>query len=292
MTVATILVHYNAVDECIHLLKQLSCFRLCNHKIVVIDNNSRRSEYQALQKLSKHIAFDLIENEKNMGYGPAINIAAAYAIKKYNPEFFHILNTDVEIIKKGYLLNLIEILCKTEQAGVIGPAVYRDDRTIQNTILPYPSIWSVLFFKKRFKAKSFISSNPVPIKVKAINGVCMVFKACAFNEIGGFDNNIFMYAEEQDICYRLVKRNYHVLFWPGESIIHHEKSANGFQKMDWKYIAIRKNQVRFIKKHSNALHAYVVFVIFWLSGFKKFVFARDFFSQISFRQYSKELFKF
>ena len=63
---------------------------------------------------------------------------------------------------------------------------------------------------------------PAPIEVDYVNGSFLFFRAVDFDQIGGFDTNIFLYFEESDICYRLKKENRKTYFLPNASYLHYQ----------------------------------------------------------------------
>ncbi|MFW5804412.1 MAG: glycosyltransferase family 2 protein, partial [bacterium] len=263
--VVSIIVHYQAPEECINLVKQLQSITWPNHKIVVVDNQSSDASISELQnKINPFSNTTLVQNPRNNGYGGGINYGITQC-KHLAPAFFHIINTDIRIINPEYISDIITSFSQVENAALIGPAVLDDNKNIQNTIMPFISFVNIFLFKfKRYK-KSLIEKAPRLYPVDVINGVCFVLKSEAFFEIKGFDEEFFMYGEEHDFCYRLKKAGYRSFFWSGKSIIHTHK--NKFQKKEftWRDALIRSNQVLFLKKHKSCIEAFIISFLFAIS---------------------------
>ena len=69
-----------------------------------------------------------------------------------------------------------------------------------------------------------------PVTVNFVNGAFMFFRREAFEQVGGFDTNIFLYFEEMDICFRLCKEGYTSVLVPEAKILHYQGVSTGVSK--------------------------------------------------------------
>jgi GT2 family glycosyltransferase len=210
---------------------------------------------------------------KNTGFGGGVNFGADYA-KKYRPNFLHVINTDTKIIDQNYISCLVKVLTENFEIALVGPAVRKANGDIQNTIMPFPTLKSIFFFKKHNIANSFISNPPQIIHCEVVNGVCFVVKANDFYAVDGFDEDYFMYVEEQDLSFKLSVNRKQSAFVSVESIVHY--GADTFIKdvIDWKYVYNRKNIVLFLQKRSSYLSAFIISLFFSLSLLQKIIIKR------------------
>ena len=132
-------------------------------KIIIIENSSDKEFKKTLKKNYKNIDVYL---KNNIGYGRAVNFAA----KKIKTKFFISMNPDV-VIHNNTFKNLVNAAVHIKKFGVIGP-IYKN-------------------IKKRYKNKLFIEQ-------KEIDAPVMLFDTQTFNKIKGFDENIFLYYEDND----------------------------------------------------------------------------------------------
>ncbi len=65
------------------------------------------------------------------------------------------------------------------------------------------------------------------------SGACLVVRRSVLEKTGGFDENIFMYGEDVDLCWRIWKAGFQVWFWPYGEVIHFDKSASNRNYEDW-----------------------------------------------------------
>ena len=70
-----------------------------------------------------------------------------------------------------------------------------------------------------------------PVAVNFVNGAYMFFRTKVFAEVGGFDTSIFLYFEEMDICYRLLKKGYKSVLFPEAKITHYQGVSTGVSKL-------------------------------------------------------------
>src|SRR5690554_1559151 len=263
-TLITVLVHHNSPEECIQLVSELEQIKEISHKVIVVDNNSAVNSYQELKAKLSQYNCDLIQNSCNGGYGNGMNLGVKHG-QQYQPDYIQILNTDVSVHNPNYLKSIIQLFETDNNIGVIGPCVFYKDKSIQNTILPQVSLKSALFFNKSITQKSFIEENPKLYKVYVINGVCMLIRNSTFKSISGFDDDFFMYGEENDICHRITNAGYSVNFWSGESILHfEERNKKTSKEIDWRDLLVRSNQVLFLQKHKPLL-APLISILFSVS---------------------------
>jgi N-acetylglucosaminyl-diphospho-decaprenol L-rhamnosyltransferase len=266
--VLSVAVHYNSPDDCIQMLSSLVAVNYSNHKIIVVDNCSTG---EAFDKLNDYIInflpvnCELIKNKSNVGFGGGINFGVEYSLK-YDPQYIHVINTDAVVINPDYVADLIVLLKKNKDIGIVGPAVLKEDRKeLQNTVLPFVTLTSAINFRKNYSDLSYIEQTPVIIDVECVNGVCFMMPTNIYRMVGGFDESYFMYGEEQDLCYSIYKAGYRRVFWSGLSIVHYGAEKSNSHLIDWRFVHVRKNQVAYLSKHHNFLQAFLLASLFSIS---------------------------
>lgn len=259
--VVTVIVHYNTPGECADLVNDLQKITCPNHEIVIVDNQSEPDRFRQLKDSVNHASVRIVQNSANLGYGSGINCGAECA-KHLKPAFLHIINCDTRILNNGYVKQIVDEFSKREAAGLIGPGILTDGNRVQNTVMPFVSLWNALRFRHTCKQQSVIEPAPVLYPSEVINGVCFVVRADIFYRIGGFDDDFFMYGEEHDFCYRLKKNGYQSFFWSGQSIYHDNGNVPAKKAFTWRDSLIRCNQVLFLMKHKTKAEAYLLALLF------------------------------
>ena len=145
--------------------------------IIIIDNSNDKDLENIIKKQYKKITFKIIENN---GYGAAINYASSLVKTKY----FLICNPDIEDLDETKINEFGKAAKKLDDKfSSLGP---------RYTNLDPKSI------KQSDEGKEIS-------KMKFISGACMFFRKKLFDELGGFDENFFLYFEESDFCLKASK---------------------------------------------------------------------------------------
>lgn len=247
-----ILVTYNGfafTRNCLFCLQNLSS---SEWKIVIADNGSSDN---TPEKLKEEFPFvEVYELKANKGFGFANN----YAFKKANEtESFDLvcfLNNDT-LLSSETLDVLKNSFNKIQNKVIMAPKVFNSDGSVQRNDYCFLSPWQ--FFSNAFrsvnKADEILHGklNTIPstsfLQNDWMNGVCLMMKASAFEQIGMFDENFFMYYEDTDFAYRAKKLGY-VFYMNPESYLTHLGGASAKSSLS-QSLQHDSSQYYFYKKH-------------------------------------------
>ena len=192
-----------------------------NYEIIVVDNCSEVEDFENLKNILKGFKVSIIRSNINTGFGGGNMIGAKHASGKY----LAFINNDVLFIENSFT-PLINFMDNNPNVGVIAPQQldrigkpaysYDYNHGLRRFLL---GSWAVNLFKTN-KRKRILYKEP--FYVDFIQGCFMFFDSSKFEEIGGFDTNIFLYYEEMDICHRLKQKGYASYFVPTTKFIHLE----------------------------------------------------------------------
>ncbi len=194
-------------------------------ELFLIDN-SPTDDLNFLKNIDEKITY--IHNPLNPGFGAAHNIAIRKAISKCS-KYHLVLNPDV-CFEDNILEPIIEYLDINSDVGNLMPKVVYPNGEIQYLckLLPTPYDWIGRRFnplKKIVEKRNevfelrFTNYNQV-MEVPYLSGCFMFLRIDALKKTGLFDENIFMYGEETDLCRRLIKNNFKIIFYPKVKITH------------------------------------------------------------------------
>ncbi|OME03147.1 hypothetical protein BSK64_18445 [Paenibacillus odorifer] len=225
-----------------------------------MDNNSTDFSMEFFQE-RKFENTKIIKNKKNDGFGKANNIGVNYS----KGEFLVLLNSDT-IVEETNFLNLLSAFEKNDEMGILSVKILNEDNTIQSVGFDLPSLRNELKLNLLFWNFSFIKNiryknykNKQIFKVGWVSGCFMVMRQKDYHLVGGFDEKIFMYAEDIDLCYRLSKQKKYSYIFDETSIYHlHGKSGDKknvklkkmFENKSNFYYVIEKNNI-FSKRKIN-----------------------------------------
>lgn len=254
MDISIVYVYYNTpreIEESIGSIK--SAAENIKYEIIIVDNKSPKPLPLSLRR-NRKIKF--INNDENLGYGKAVNQAAKIATGKY----ILVLNPDT-ICLSGSIKLMVERIKKDKEIGVLGPQQIDKNGRILHNIGSMPRLPDALF------ALSFINkvwpNNPYSRKywardtdrnreqeTETIGGAAMMFRKEVFDSVGGFDERFFMYFEEADICLRIKKLGYKLLYYPKAKIIHLVGKSSSDKK--WIKRTFEASRYKFFQKHYGA----------------------------------------
>ncbi|MGF7079873.1 glycosyltransferase family 2 protein [Mucilaginibacter sp. UYCu711] len=207
-------------------------------KLYIIDN----SPTDELKNIVFDPRVDYTHNPSNPGFGAAHNIAIKKAFA-FKAKYHLVLNPDV-YFKPGTIEALIKFMDNNLNVGNVMPKVYYPNGSIQYLckLLPTPYDW----IGRRFNPfKSMIEQRNQKFELRFTNyteimdvpylsGCFMFLRTDSLKKTGLFDESIFMYGEETDLCRRLINAEYRTVFFPKVSIIHSfEKGSHKSWRLTW-----------------------------------------------------------
>lgn len=241
-------------------------------EIVIIDNASKDGSADAIEALSKELTIPirLIRNTENVGFGKGHNKAA----RESNGEFLFLLNTDTLIqsnglatLTKHYLesnppsnieyQNIIKPAWDVYRKHFMGPALLNKDFTAQPSCGPYysiPVIFGALFLRGDHWGLTRYSPHSER-SVDWISGAAVMCKKEYFIDVGGFDEEIFMYMEEIELFKRARQKGMKVWFYPEAQIVHFGSASSD---KSYPIFQVYRGFLYLYTKHHKALELHVV----------------------------------
>jgi GT2 family glycosyltransferase len=198
--VTIIIVSYKSKNKLISILNSIPK----KIKVIIIENSY---DYKLKILFEKKFKNTKIILKKNLGYGNAINFGSSYVKTKY----FFALNPDVRIYKETIKNLTNQAILLKNNFGVLSPVNKKNN-----------------FFNKHNKRITLLST-------KLINGSAMFFNKKEFKKINGFDKNIFLYFEEDDVCKKFKKKNIKMYYVLNSFIKHHGGQSASNQDKEESY---------------------------------------------------------
>ncbi len=195
-------------------------------EIIVVENGSGDDSYSYLSKnLPDNVK--LIKSEENLGFGSGNNLG----LSKAKGRFFVIFNSDAYEMEP-ILSKIKRIFDQNRKISILGPKILYPNYELQQSHGSRPGILSVFFWMfffddiplLRLLLPSLHKRNKFFYRKLAktgwITGAMMVFKRGVYHKLNGFNKDIFLYAEDIDICLRAKKKGFLTFFTPEVRIIH------------------------------------------------------------------------
>lgn len=256
--ISFITINYNSSEYTLALLKSIKKYTSINHEIIIVDNCSRENDYMHLEdNIIKTTNIHLIKNTNNDGFSCGNMLGVKYA----KGEYFFFINNDTELLNdtslfmSNYLDHHLDIALATAK-------VHDENGNFSSSYKLFPSLIKEIFgnsVARKFSKNKFPSNKiklDKPTLVEVVSGSCMFFRAKDFNEIGGFDTNLFLYCEEEDLSKRVWDYGKKVVFLPEAEILHHigGSSTKSFEMEREYYISYNI----LIRKHFGVLSVFIL----------------------------------
>jgi len=223
------------------------------YEIIIVDNGSKDGSLARIKELSsKYSQVNLIDAKTNLGFGKANNLGA----KNAKGEYLLFLNSDTLIFNNA-IKESLDNLKKIPNCGVYSCKLLNANKSVQASGGHFPTFGNVfawqLFIDDLPLIGSLIPSFHPQItsynknrQMDWVTGAFMIIPKKIFDEVGGFDENIFMYTEEMELCFRLRKLGYQTIFQISPAIIHLGGASGGSV---FALTSEIKNMIYFWKKH-------------------------------------------
>ena len=248
MKLSVVIVSYNVRDYLENCLQSVSrALEGIEGEVFVVDNHSDDDSVESVR--SQYPWVRLIENQENMGFSRANNIA----IREARGEYVLLLNPDT-IVEEATLREVLRFMEEHPKAGGAGVMMHNADGSLapeSRRALPTPwvSCLKMLGFTKRY----YMSHLPwdQPSRIEVISGAFCFLRKKALDEVGLLDEDFFMYGEDIDLSYRLMKGGWENWYLP-YPITHFKGKST--QKSDYRYVHIfYKAMLIFFRKHYSHL---------------------------------------
>jgi N-acetylglucosaminyl-diphospho-decaprenol L-rhamnosyltransferase len=254
--VAVVIVSFNVRDLLASCLTSLGGGGDPDLEIVVVDNAS--SDGSADTVRAAFPAVRVIQNAENRGFAAASNQGTAATGAPYVLS----LNPDT-VVSPSAVARLRDYLDAHQDVGAVGPKIVRPDGSLDlaaRRSFPTPG---VAFFRITRLSRVFPHSPTAARynltfrgvdevqEIDAGTGACLLFRRAALDQVGLFDEAFFMYGEDLDLCYRLKRAGWKVMYVPQAQIVH-VKGASSRQRSQRMIREFHRAMTLFFRKHYRA----------------------------------------
>ncbi len=251
LQLSIIVVNYNVRDFLHQALRSLDkALAGVKSEIIVVDNASGDGSVEMLR--SRFPKVRLIANDINLGFAKANNLA----LKAANGEYCLLINPDT-VVQEDTLRVMLDFFRDHPNAGLAGCKILNPDGTFQLACRrSFPTPW--VAFTKLFglaalmpKSRAFGRYNLTYLdpeksyEVDAVSGSFMMIRKQVYHEVGGLDEEFFMYGEDLDWCYRIQHAGWKIFYVPTTSIIHYKGEST------------RRSSLNEIRTFYEAMHLFV-----------------------------------
>ena len=275
LKLSVIIVNYNVkyyLDQCISsvlrafevMKKTSSSDSSVNEdvaEIIVVDNHSADGSVDYLEKRYPQMLYPMVRfvrSAHNLGFARANNIA----IRQSRGEYVLLLNPDT-IVGEDALKASVDFMDAHEDAGAVGVRMLgaqgrRAMESRRGLPTPMVSFFKMLGFCNRWPhhrlfGKYYMGYLPwdEPCQIEVVSGAYCMLRRKALDEVGLLDEDFFMYGEDIDLSYRVLKGGYHNYYLPVD-ILHYKGEST--QKSSFRYVHVfYEAMLIFFRKHYSGM---------------------------------------
>ncbi len=252
VTVSVVIVNWNGGS---HLRRSVEAIQNSGNasiaEILVVDNASSDDSVSSIEDSER---VRVIQTGSNLGYGGGAN----RGFREARSEYVAILNPDVEV-EPDAIGRMAAFLASESDCGLVGPRLLDSTGEEPGSCGLRPGLWDAIGRKFLlhlvFPFFNFRLLRPAePTKVAWVTGACTVARRSALESVGGFDEAIFMYFEDLDLCERLGKAGWSVCFLP-EASGRHVGGESSRQALEHMLLASEVSYRYFTRKHIGVILA-------------------------------------
>lgn len=264
LKLSVIIVNYNVkyyLDQCIRSVLRAFGEMKTPAEIIVVDNHSADGSVDYLEQRYPQMLYPMVRfvrSAHNLGFARANNIA----IRQSRGEYVLLLNPDT-IVGEDALKASVDFMDAHEDAGAVGVRMLgaqgrRAMESRRGLPTPMVSFFKMLGFCNRWPhhrlfGKYYMGYLPwdEPCQIEVVSGAYCMLRRKALDEVGLLDEDFFMYGEDIDLSYRVLKGGYHNYYLPVD-ILHYKGEST--QKSSFRYVHVfYEAMLIFFRKHYSGM---------------------------------------
>ena len=260
-----VVLNYNDLERCLNVLKYGMNNCLFKH-YVLVDNASQDFNDELLNNVDFSNVI-VLKNKKNLGYGAGHNVGLRYAVEVLKADNVAVIVSDIEYTENN-IKNCMTVLRADPKIGAVTCRMKDINGIESEAAWRTPGYKDYVFWcfpiLRKFMKKNLYSydSNKLYAYVDVIRGSFMFFKSEAIKKCGYFDENVFLYNEENIMSARLKKAGYSMAIVNNQFYIHNHINRLGKRKGFGKLISEAESGVYYMEHYQNIRGVKLAFLKF------------------------------
>lgn len=279
-----VILNYNDYDTTISLVDRLGKYSIIDH-ICIVDNASTDDSYMKFKKISNN-KVEVICTPKNGGYGYGNNFGIKYLYNKYKSENILLCNPDI-VVEEDVIDKMDKFLKRNNDYLIAAPLMLNKYGVIQDNsvlkignifcfVMSFEMIYSKLFKPCKYKVDKLLSRSKTDVEVVA--GSLFMLNAKKMLKYALFDENIFLYCEEQILGMKCKKAGLKIALLPQCTFIHnHSVSINKILNSEVKKRKIMTKSALYVVKNyykANFFEMLFAYIMMRISVFEIFLYCK------------------
>lgn len=243
--------HRETLKKCLDSIREKTTYQ--NYEIIIIENNStEQTIFEYYEKLKNDSQITIVKWEGKFNFSAINNYGARYA----KGEYFLLLNNDVEVITPNWLEEML-MFAQRKDVGAVGCMLYYPDDTIQHAGVIMGIGGVAGHSHKYFKRNSYgyMSRLTIAQNLSCVTVACMMIPRHVYDETGGLDESFQVAFNDVDLCMRVRKAGYLIVFTPYAELYHYESKSRGLEDTPEKQKRFQGEVLHFQERWKKELEA-------------------------------------
>ena len=217
--------HKSVLKTCIDSLYNVNSYQ--NFEIVIVENNSTEQEifdyYEQLKQ--EHSNVKVVTWSGEFNYSAINNYGAKYC----NGDYILLLNNDTEMIKPDALEEMLGC-CMRDEVGAVGAKLLYADDTVQHAgvVVGFAGYAGHINHGINKDDYGYMMRAVINCNYSACTAACLMVKKSVFNQVGGFDEQFKVACNDVDLCLKIRKENYLIVYDAFALWHHYESKSRGY----------------------------------------------------------------
>lgn len=211
------------LQTCLEMLEKNTGYQ--NFEIIIVENNSTTDEiFRYYKELSGNRKIHLLRWGKEFNYSAINNFAVAHA----KGEYLLFLNNDVKSINSDWLEEMLGV-CQRPEVGGVGAKLIYPDNTIQHAgcVIGMGGIAGHMFVDMPADGTGYLHKASLLQDMSAVTAACLLMKKEVFEQAGGFTEELAVAFNDVDLCLKVRKNGYLIVYDPYVKLYHMESKTRG-----------------------------------------------------------------
>lgn len=245
--------HIADLEKCITSMKERNTYE--NLELIIVENNSEQEEtfvyYKELEKKNPKVKVVYWEG-KEFNYSSINN----FGVEHSSGEYLLFLNNDTELVNMDCIEELLGY-CQRSDVGAVGARMYYEDGTIQHAgvIIGLGGVAGHAFSRASHEDPGYFGRIIIAQNYNAVTAACMLTKKSVFREVGGFDEKFAVAFNDVDLCLRIRKAGYLIVYNPYAELNHYESKSRGYEDTPEKVKRFNAEITMFERRWKNILNS-------------------------------------
>ncbi len=233
--------HIDDLEKCINSIREKSTYS--NWEIIIIENNSTEEEtFAYYEELKKDSRIRVVVWDSEFNYSAINNFGAQSA----RGEHLLLLNNDVEILTPDWIEQML-MFSQRNDVGAVGAMLYYPDDTVQHAGVIL-GIGGVAGHAHKYFNRGnygYMSRMTIAQNYSCVTAACVMISRDVWDEVDGLDESFKVAFNDVDLCMRIRKAGYLVVWTPYAELYHYESKSRGFEDTPEKQKRFQGEVLRF-----------------------------------------------